>query len=64
MDKYIKEADLKKYLDKQYKEAVRLRDIKDEHNPDISDDLDAYYQGQIDQMEEIAVELGLGILGI
>ncbi len=56
MDKYIKESDLKKYLDKQYKEAVRLRGIG-------GDDQEmSYYQGQIDQMNEIAVELGLGIL--
>jgi len=49
----MKKSELKKYLSKQYKEAVRLRDMKDKYNPDIPDDLDAYYQGKIDLIEEI-----------
>ncbi len=58
MEKYIKESDLKKYLDKQHKEAVRLKGIS-------GDDKEyAYYcHGKIDLMNEIAIELDLGILG-
>jgi len=54
MNKYISETDLKKYLDKQLKEAVRLRDLDG-----ISITSSSYWQGQIDQIEEIAEELDL-----
>lgn len=49
----MKNKKLEKYLSKQYKEAIKLRDMRDKYNPDIPDDLDAYYQGKIDLIKDI-----------
>jgi len=55
MDKYIKDEDLKKYLDKQYKEAVRLRDIDGKNDETV----ESYYQGEIDQIKELAKDFDI-----
>lgn len=60
MEKYISESDFKKYLDKQYKEAVRLRhDDGDDQEMTYQCQKKSYYQGRIDQINEIATELDL-----
>lgn len=63
MEKYIKEADLKKYLDKQYKLAVQLKDKANYNGNECQEEID-YYDAQIEQLKEICDDLELGVLGI
>lgn len=55
---YIKDDDLKKYLNTQRKQSILLRDKSHD------DSEEAYHQGQIDQIDEVADEWGLDPLWI